>query len=186
MDVNSIIDAVQAQKVPTRPDVLHRLANDTYLKVKADGACTPEQEAIMRSNPATAVLCAKNVVCGPWEEAEDTIAKDGKASLEYARDVLDGPFPKGEAAIAKDQLDAYEYALCVLRGPFPKGEDIIAKNAFTAHNYAYLIKRRFPKGEKAILARGEDDVEAYADFLREYDLDGYVSFCAENGLRIDL
>ena len=83
-------------------------------------------------------------------EFESIIAKDGKASVEYAIHVLKNRFCEGEYAIAKEAEYSFEYAK--INGPFPLGEKAIAKNADYSLLYAkYILKHRFILGEPAIV-----------------------------------
>ena len=86
-------------------------------------------------------------------EFESIIAKDGKASVEYAIHVLKNQFCEGEYAIAKETEYSYWYARVVLNGPFPLGEKAIAKNATYSYYYARnVLKVRFELGENVILS----------------------------------
>ena len=72
-------------------------------------------------------------------ELESIIAKDGRASVEYAIHVLKKRFCEGE------------YAIYVICGPFPLGEKAIAKDADYSFLYAkYILKQRFILGEPII------------------------------------
>ena len=84
-------------------------------------------------------------------EFESIIAKDGKASVEYAIHVLKNQFCEGEYAIAKEAEYSYAYAKTILNGPFPLGEKAIAKDADYSLLYAkYILKHRFILGEPII------------------------------------
>ena len=84
-------------------------------------------------------------------EFESIIAKDGKASVEYAIHVLKNQFCEGEYAIAKEAKYSFEYAKYVICGPFPLGEKAIAKDADYSFLYAkYILKQRFILGEPTI------------------------------------
>jgi hypothetical protein len=84
-------------------------------------------------------------------ELESTIAKDGRASVEYAIHVLKKRFCEGEYAIAKETEYSFEYAKYVICGPFPLGEKAIAKDADYSFLYAkYILKHRFILGEPTI------------------------------------
>ena len=54
-------------------------------------------------------------------------------------------------AVASDAKYAYLYARYIIKGRFPKGEKAIASDPEYAYWYAfYVIKDRFPEGEKVI------------------------------------
>ena len=86
-------------------------------------------------------------------EFESIIAKDGKASVEYAMYVLKNQFCEGEYAIAKEAEYSFKYAKYVICGPFPLGEKAIAKDAIYSYFYARnVLKGRFELGENVILS----------------------------------
>ena len=61
------------------------------------------------------------------------------------------PNEKQLAAIARSPEYAYRYAKYVIKGRFPEGEKAIASNTTYAYHYAKdVINGRFPEGEKAI------------------------------------
>jgi len=130
-------------------------------------------------HPYSTYLYAKEIVKGKIkDEWEYIIAQDPYASLDYAFNILKGPFPKGEDAIARDSYTSYNYAV-ILERPWPKGEDVIARDPRFAYYYArYVLKDRFPKGEKEIISseitdpgndfgeNGESGFSSYVKFLK--------------------
>ena len=114
----------------------------------------PEIRTAFAKDAELAVHYALYILDGKrFTEAEDEIAKDTKASYDYAVEVLKGPFKKGEATIARNPAYAVNYAADVVKGKFPLGEPLIANDAYWLTQYAVkALKRRFPAGENKILA----------------------------------
>jgi hypothetical protein len=76
----------------------------------------------------------------PTAEAEEIIATDASASLNYAMNVLDSnPWPKGEAVISENVNAALFYAANILRGRFERAESLLAEEVWSAESYARLV-----------------------------------------------
>ena len=69
----------------------------------------PEGEAVIATDPYSAVQYAKHVIQGRWPEAEPVIATDPYWAYMYARHIIGGRWPEGEATIAKDPIWAEKY-----------------------------------------------------------------------------
>lgn len=155
-------------------DALKVIANDTYMSFKfADftDKSFPDGEKAIAKDPYIAYNYALNILKGPFPLAEKVISKDGSLSYQYALNVLKGPFPLGERAIAKHPEVAYRYSYYVLKKkPFPLGENAIARKPTTAYFYASgVLRGRFPKGEKTIMAHPHFR-KAYINMLKEYHI----------------
>ena len=99
-------------------------------------------------------------------ELESIIAKDGRASVEYAIHVLKKRFCEGEYAIAKEVEYSFEYAKYVICGPFPLGEKAISTSPYYSFQYAMLLKRRFHLGELSI-SKSNFFKKKYEQFLNK-------------------
>jgi lambda repressor-like predicted transcriptional regulator len=133
-----------------------------------------EELLLKRGDPIKISLYARNILKGPWPEAEDIIAKSAEASYIYAGNVLKGPFLKGEDAMSKDTRYAYGYAVNCLKGRFLKGERAIAADTNLAFSYFMeIMKKRWPEGELAIF-RNEEFKRHYLKFLKEHDPRGWA------------
>ena len=115
-------------------------AKSVYYYCRLLGERRPQWEPIVAKDPGYAVKYAKLFFGGKrWPEAEPAIAKDVYWSLQYAKKIIGGRWPEAEPAIAKD--------------------------AYWSLQYACDIGRRFPAGEKAILASG--DVGLMVSYAKE-------------------
>lgn len=123
-------------------------------------------EKTAKATPSGAVGYAKYFLGGRFPEAEDIIATDAKAAVDYAMSVLRrSRFQKGEKAISKTAKTALEYAKYVIGGKWPAGEPAIARDAESAYFYAvYVIDAIFPAGEPAIKADARVRL-AYMDYF---------------------
>jgi hypothetical protein len=73
------------------------------------------------------------------QEFESIIAKDGKASVEYAIHVLKNRFCEGEYAIAKNADYSFLYAKYILKQRFNLGEPIIFKDVYVRLAYKSIF-----------------------------------------------
>jgi len=98
-----------------------------------------------------ALLYAKDVIKGPFVQAESLLAKDANTAYHYAQ-MLGKRFHIGEAAISRCSNWAYFYALNVIKGRWHEGEKAIAKDATLAFIYAENVCHGpFREGERTIL-----------------------------------
>jgi hypothetical protein len=94
------------------------------------------------------------------------IMKDPRDAYLYARDVIKGPWPEAEPYIMKDPRDAYLYARDVIKGPWPEVEPLIINSPFVTE-YAYDVKKdRWPKAEDNIF---KSDSSIVADYFSKYN-----------------
>jgi hypothetical protein len=92
--------------------------------------------------------------------------KDPRDAYLYARDVIKGPWPEAEPYIMKDPRDAYLYARDVIKGPWPEVEPLIINSPFVTE-YAYDVKKdRWPKAEDNIF---KSDSSIVADYFSKYN-----------------
>jgi hypothetical protein len=84
-------------------------------------------ENIIKTSSYFSYLYAKYVLKGAFPEGEESIAKSGYASLNYAL-LLGRPFIEGENAITANPGFSYKYAKLVLKGRFEAGEDNIKRH----------------------------------------------------------
>lgn len=104
-----------------------------------------------------------------WTELESLIIKDVKYILKYCL-IIRKRWPSAEKRLtlygSADEIWEYYNAIYTLfegAKPWPEGEPLLASNGVTALSYAQYLRRRFPKGEKAIAAlRDRDQIIKYA------------------------
>jgi hypothetical protein len=123
----------------------------------------PEAENIIAKNAAAAVEYATHIIQDRWPLAEKTIIKSPKEIVNYARYVIHDRWPEAEHIVLKDPFAAREYAEFIIRDRWPLAEKVIAKSPWDAYIYAmHIIEGRWPEAEKYIM---KDPVSAvgYAD-----------------------
>ncbi len=73
------------------------------------------------------------------EHLESVIAQDTERAYWYARDVLKGPFPEAEPAIMQHSKFAVWYAQDVLKAPWLEAEPLIARDSIWAAEYSRTV-----------------------------------------------
>ena len=114
-----------------------------------------KREAALAKDPMYAYLYAKQVLGKRFPAGEAAIATSTRYAYFYAYYVIDGRFPLGEPAIAKDPRRSKDYAVFVIHKRFPLGEDIIATDINYSYDYAYQLNQPFKKGEAKIATNAE-------------------------------
>lgn len=108
-------------------------------------------ESIIARDPRASLDYARRVLHRPFEAGEVAIAQDARASLEYALHVVGDRFFAGEPVIAQHPRAAVKYALSVMHEPWAEAEPAIATDPFAALEYAEsVLFGRFEAGEPAI------------------------------------
>jgi hypothetical protein len=116
----------------------HRAVGYARLRVKGRW---PAGEPVIAQNPLAAYEYAHDVLKGRFPRGEAVIAASSLAPS-YAREVIHGPWPDAEPVIARNPRTAYEYAFKVLKGRFPLGEATILADPSTATHYRNHLRNR--------------------------------------------
>lgn len=129
------------------------------------GRFTPGIEARIEDFPEFAFVYATETLSGHAvpKNIVSSIAQNSDLALKYAKEIIKGPFPEAEKWIARVPRLAVEYAKKCLKGPFPLAEPEIARDAYWACDYASGLEKPFPLGEKAIAREGRLSIR-YARF----------------------
>jgi hypothetical protein len=97
-------------------------------------------EAAQKQPRGWLVGYARDVINGPWEDAELLIAECSTSSLMYAIDVLHGRFKEGESTIMTDPGNACEYSVTVIKGRWIEAEPHIMNDEILYRYYTNTHK----------------------------------------------
>lgn len=104
---------------------------------KQDKAAHPDPEKL---GAWKSYLYARDIIKGPWKEAEEVIRTDARVATFYARFTLKGRWEEAEEVIKTDDWAACMYAVYVRRKPWPEAEEIIMSHPCLAEEYDEFIK----------------------------------------------
>jgi hypothetical protein len=140
-----------------------------YAQEALKGRFFDAEENILNNQVFYIYQYCKDIIKGPWKEAEPLIARNMHFSLLYATNILKSRFILGEESISQSPDFSYQYALKVIKGPWEKGEDSISQRLKLSFSYSTkILKAPFIKCQKLFEFNNNSNEEIknkYREFL---------------------
>jgi hypothetical protein len=140
-----------------------------YAKEALNGRFFDVEENILNGQIFYIYQYCKDIIKGPWKEAETLIAQNMQFSFLYSTNVLKSRFLLGEESISKNPDFSYQYARKVIKGPWEKGEESISQRIKLSFSYSTkILKAPFIKCQRLFEFNNNSNEEIknkYREFL---------------------